>query len=143
MSYNKEGWTLVTQRKPHKKQESHPYPKEQRKQNILRYLKKKEEKKPKTKQEIVQVDDLLVQKLITSNNLGEYFLLKFFDRGMMTSTHMVSYHETSKENRPIKDEERAPSVKSRKTKEKHNIIYKEQRAPKAQPKAYMEYITSA
>ena len=34
--------------------------KEQRKQNIHRYVKKKEEKKPKRKQAIVQVDDLLV-----------------------------------------------------------------------------------
>ena len=45
MSYNEEGWTLVTRRRPHKKQESHPYPnlprKEQRKQNIHRYAKKK------------------------------------------------------------------------------------------------------
>nr|CAN62971.1 hypothetical protein VITISV_032943 [Vitis vinifera] len=62
-------WTLVTQRRPCKKQESHPYPnlprKEQRKKNIHRHAKKKEEKKPKRKQAIVQVDDLLVQKLIT------------------------------------------------------------------------------
>ena len=40
----------------------------------------------------------------------------------MTSTHMVSYHETSKENRPIKDEERAPGVKSRKTKEDDKVV---------------------
>ena len=44
MSYNKEGLILVTRRRPHKKQESHPYPKEQHKQNIRRYLKKKEKK---------------------------------------------------------------------------------------------------
>ena len=69
MLYNEGGWTLVTRRRPHKKQESHSYPnlprKEQRKQNIHRYAKKKEEKKLKRKQAIVQVDDLLVQKLIT------------------------------------------------------------------------------
>ena len=57
MSYNEECWTLVTRRRPHKKQESHPYPnlprKEQCKQNIHRYVKKKEEKKPKRKQAIV------------------------------------------------------------------------------------------
>ena len=41
MSYNEEGWTWVTRRIPHKKQESHPYPKEQHKQNIRRYSKKK------------------------------------------------------------------------------------------------------
>ena len=60
MSYNEESWTLMTRRRPHKKQESHPYPKEQHKQNNRRYLKKKEEKKPKRKQDIVQVDNLLV-----------------------------------------------------------------------------------
>ena len=70
MSYNKEGWTLLTRRKAHKKQESHPYPKETHKQNIRRYLKKKEEKKPKRKQDIVQVDNFLVQKLITPVTLG-------------------------------------------------------------------------
>ena len=64
----------------------------------------------------------MVQKLITLVTLREYFLLKFFDGGMMTSTHMVSYHETSKENRPIKDEERAPGVKSRKTKEDDKVV---------------------
>ena len=40
MSYNEEGWTLVTRRRSHKKQESHPYPnlprKEQHMQNIHR-----------------------------------------------------------------------------------------------------------
>ena len=47
MSYDEKGWTLVTQRRPHKKQESQPYPnlprKEQRKQNIhdMRRRKKK------------------------------------------------------------------------------------------------------
>ena len=49
MSYNEESWTLMTRRRPHKKQESHPYPNlprnEQHKQNIRRYPKKKEEKK--------------------------------------------------------------------------------------------------
>ena len=60
ISYSEEDWTLVTRRRPHKKQESHPYPKEQHKQNIHRYSKKKEENKPKRKQEIVQVDDLFV-----------------------------------------------------------------------------------
>ena len=70
MSYNEEGWTLVTRRIPHKKQESHPYLKEEHKQNIRRYLKKKENNKPKRKQDIVQVDNLLVQKLITPVTLG-------------------------------------------------------------------------
>ena len=88
MSYNEECWTLVTRRRPHKKQESHPYlnlpRKEQRKQIIHRYVKKKEEKKPKRKQAIVQVDDLLVQNLITPITLGEYLPSKFFNRGMVT-----------------------------------------------------------
>ena len=39
----------------------------------MRKKNKKEENKPKTKQAIVQVDDLLVQKLITPAILGEYF----------------------------------------------------------------------
>ena len=60
----------MTRRRPHKKQESHLYPKEQHKQNIHRYLKKKEKNKPKRKQDIVQVDNLLVQKLITPVTLG-------------------------------------------------------------------------
>ena len=48
MLYNEGGWTLVTRRRPHKKQESHPYPKEQHKQNIRRYSKlKKTQKKTK------------------------------------------------------------------------------------------------
>ena len=121
MSYNKEGWTLVTWRRPHKKQESHSYPnlprKEQRKQNIHRYAKKEEEKKPKRKQAIVQVYDLLVQKLITPITLEEYFPPKFFDRGMMTSTHMVSCYETLEEDRPSEDEENVFDAKSGKTKE--------------------------
>ena len=57
MSYNEEGWTWVTQRMPHKKQESHSYPNlprnEQHKQNIRRYPKKKEEKKPKKKKDCI------------------------------------------------------------------------------------------
>ena len=121
MSYNKECWTLVTWRRPHKKQESHSclnLPRnEQHKQNIRLYLKKKEEKKPKRKQEIVQVDDLLVQKLITPITLEEYFSLEFFDRGMMTSTHIVSCHETSKEDGPSEDEKDVLGAELSKTKE--------------------------
>ena len=117
MSYNEEGWTLATWRRPHKKQKSHPYPKEQHKQNIRRYPKKKEENKPKRKQDIVQVDNLLVQKLITPVTLGEYFPLEFFNRWMMTSTHMVSCHENSEEDEPSEDEESALGTKSSKTKE--------------------------
>ena len=121
MSYEEKGWTLVTRRRPHKKQESHFYPnlprKEQRKQNIHRYAKKKEENKPKRKQAIVQVGDLLVQKLITPITLEEYFPQEFFNRGMVTSTHMVSYHETSEEDEPSEDEESALGTKSSKTKE--------------------------
>ena len=46
--------------------------------------KKKKEKKPKRKQAIVRVDDLLVQKLITPITLEEYFPQEFFNRGMVT-----------------------------------------------------------
>ena len=126
MSYSKEGWTLVIRRRPHKKQEYHPYPNfprnEKYKQNICRYMKKKEEKKPKRKQEIVQVDDLLVKKLIIPITLGEYFSLEFFDKGMMTSTNMVSCHETSEEDGPSEDEESALGVESSKYKEEDEIV---------------------
>ena len=37
---------------------------------------------PKRKQAIVQIDDLLVQKLITPITLGEYFPLGFFGGGI-------------------------------------------------------------
>ena len=125
MSYDEKSWTLVTWRRPHKKQESHSYPnlprKEQSKQNIYWYAKKKEEKKPKRKQTIVQVDDLLVQKLITLITLEEYFPQEFFNRGMVTSTHMVSYHEISKEDESGKDEENAFGAEPSKTKEDDEI----------------------
>ena len=45
---------------------------------------------PKRKQAIVQIDDLLVQKLITPITLGEYFPLGFFNKRVAVSTHMVS-----------------------------------------------------
>ena len=125
MLYDEKGWTMVTQRRPHKKQESHPYPnlprKKQRKQNIHQYAKKKEENKPKRKQTIVQVDDLLVQKLITLITLEEYFPQEFFNRGMVTSTHMVSYHEISKEDESGKDEENAFGAEPSKTKKDDDI----------------------
>ena len=126
MLYNEEGWTLVTQRRPHKKQESHPYlnlpRKEWHKQNIHRPAKKKEEKKPKRKQAIVQIDDLLVQKFITLITLEEYFILEFFNKGMVTSTHMVSCHETSEEDELGKDEENVFAAKPSKTKEDDEIV---------------------
>ena len=126
MSYDEKGWTLVTRRRPHKKQESHSYPnlprKEQCKQNIHRYAKKKEEKKPKRKQTIVQVDDLLVQKLIIPITLEEYFPQDFFNRGMVTSTHMVSYHEILKEDELGKDEENTFGIESSKTKEEDEVV---------------------
>ena len=85
-------------------------------------MKKKKEKKPKQKQEIVQVDNLLVQKLITPITLREYLSPKFFDKGMMTSTHMVFCHETSKEDKPSEDEESALGAKSSKTKEDDEVV---------------------
>ena len=53
---------------------------------------------------MVLVDDLLVQKLITPITLGEYFPPEFFNKGMVKSTHMVSYHEISEEDESGKDE---------------------------------------
>ena len=126
MSYNEGGWTLVTQRRPCKKQKSHSYPnlprKEQRKQNIHRHAKKKEEKKPKRKQAIVQVDDLLVQKFITLITLGEYFIPEFFNKGMVTSTHMVSCHEILEEDESSKDEENVFGAEPSKTKEDDEVV---------------------
>ena len=126
MSYNKRGWTLVTRRRPCKKQESHPYlnlpKKEQCKKNIHQHAKKKEEKKPKRKQAMVQVDDLLIQELITPITLGKYFSLKFFNRGMVISTHMVSCHKTSEEDESGKDEENAFGAKPSKTKEDDEVV---------------------
>ena len=84
--------------------------------------KKQEEKKPKRKQEIVQVDDLLIQKLITPITLGEYFPPEVVDRGMMTSTHMVSCHETSKEDGPSEDEESVIGIELSKTKEEDDVV---------------------
>ena len=63
---------------------------------------------------MVLVDDLLVQKLITPITLGEYFPPKFFNKGMVTSTHMVSCHETSEKDESGKDEENAFGAKPRK-----------------------------
>ena len=121
MSYNKEGLILVTRRRPHKKQESHPYPKEQHKQNIRRYPKKKK-KKTQKKQDIVQVDNFLVQKLITPVTLGEYFPLEFFNRRIMTSTYMVSCHKNSEEYEPSEDEENIIGIESSKTKEEDEVV---------------------
>ena len=40
----------------------------------------------------------------------------------MTATHMVFYHETSKEDRPSEDEESVLSTKSSKTKEEDEVV---------------------
>ena len=85
-------------------------------------MKKKEEKKPKRKQVIVQVDDLLVQKLINPVTLGKYFPLEFFNKGMVTSTHMVSCHETLEEDELSKDEEIFFGAKPSKTKEDDEVV---------------------
>ena len=71
---------------------------------------------------MVLVDDLLVQKLITPITLGEYFPPKFFNKGMVTSTHMVSCHETSEEDELGKDEENVFAAKPSKTKEDDEIV---------------------
>ena len=126
MLYNEGSWTLVTQRRPCKKQESHPYPnlprKEQCEQNIHRHAKKKEEKKSKRKQAIVHVDDLLVQKLITTITLREYFPSEFFNRGMVTSNHMVSCHEILEEDESSKDKENIFGAEPSKTKEDDEVV---------------------
>ncbi|KAL6331418.1 hypothetical protein AAG906_011356 [Vitis piasezkii] len=71
---------------------------------------------------IVQVDDLLVQKLITPITLGEYFPPKFFNKGMVTSTHMVSCQETSEKDESGKDEEIFFGAKPSKTKEDDEVV---------------------
>ena len=71
---------------------------------------------------IVQVDDLLVKKLITPITLREYLPLECFNRKMITSTHMVSCHETLVENRSSEDEQSAIGLKSSKTKEEDKVV---------------------
>ena len=88
----------------------------------MRKKNKKEENKPKTKQAIVQVDDLLVQKVITPITLGEYFPLEFFNKRMVTSTHMVSCHEILKENESSKDEEKSFGAEPNKTKKDDEVV---------------------
>ena len=80
MLYDKEDWTLVTRKKPRKKQVLHSYPNLPRRRrhewNTRQHLKKKEKKNLERKQTIVRIDDLLIQKLITPIILGEYFPLR-------------------------------------------------------------------
>ena len=71
---------------------------------------------------IVQVDDLLVKKLITPITLEEYLPLEYFNRKMITSTHMVSYHETLVEDRTSENEESVLGVELSKTKEDVKVI---------------------
>ena len=83
---------------------------------------KKQEKKPKRKQAIEQVDDLLVQKFITPITLGEYFPPEFFNRGIVTSTHMVSCHKILEEEESGKVEENVFSAEPSKTKEDDEVV---------------------
>ena len=133
MSYDEEGWTLVTQRRPCKKQVSHSYPNPPRRGrhewNTCQHLKKKEKNNSKRKQTIVQIDDILVQKLITPITLGEYFSLGFFDKMVTILTHMVSCNETSKEEGLSEDEESILGVESRKTKEEEGVVASLQHVP--------------
>ncbi|KAL6344470.1 hypothetical protein AAG906_039726 [Vitis piasezkii] len=78
--------------------------KEQRKQNTHQYAKKKEEKKLKRKQVI------------------ENTSLEFFNRRMVTSTHMVSCHEISEEDESSKDEENIFGAGPSKTKEDDEVV---------------------
>ena len=71
---------------------------------------------------IVQVDDLLVKNLITPITLGEYFSPKFFNRGMVTSTHMVSCHEILEEDESSKDKENIFGAEPSKTKEDDEVV---------------------
>ncbi|RVX23957.1 hypothetical protein CK203_000711 [Vitis vinifera] len=58
---------------------------------------------------------------MVSHDIGEYFPPEFFNRGMVTSTHMVSCHEISEEDESGKDEENAFGVEPSKTKEDHEM----------------------
>ena len=64
----------------------------------------------------------MVQKLITSVTLRECFPPNFFNRGMITTTHIVFFHETLVEDRPSEDEESALGVESSKTKENDKVV---------------------
>ena len=76
MPYDEEGWTLVTQKRLCKKQGLHSYPNLSRmgrhEWNTRQHLKKKEKKNYGRKKAIVQIDDLLVQKLITLITLWSF-----------------------------------------------------------------------
>ena len=133
MPYDEEGWTLVTRKRLCKKQGSHSYlnlPRRGRHEwNTRQHLKKKEKKNYGRKKAIVQIDDLLVQKLITLITLGEYFPLGFFDKRVAVSTHMVSCNETSKEEELSEDEKSILGVESRKTKEEEGVVISLQHLP--------------
>ena len=77
---------------------------------------------PKRKQVIVQIDNLLIQKLITLITLGEYFPWRFFDKNVTISTHIVSCNETLKEERLSEDKETILGVELRKTKEEEGVV---------------------
>ena len=72
---------------------------------------------------IVQIGDLLVQKLVILITLG------FFDKKVTVSTHMVSSNETSKEEGSSEDEESILGVESRKNKEEDGVVASLQHLP--------------
>ena len=72
---------------------------------------------------IVQIGDLLVQKLVILITLG------FFDKKVTVSTHMVSCNETSKEEGSSEDEESILGVESRKNKEEDGVVASLQHLP--------------
>ena len=86
------------------------------------FEKERKKKKLKRKQVIVHVDDFLIQKLITPITLGEYFPLGFFNKKVVTSTHMVSWNEASKEDELTNNERGTPIVESSKTKEEKEVV---------------------
>ena len=89
----------------------------------------REKKNYERKQEIVQINDLLVQKLITPVTLGEYFPLGFFGKRVTVLTHMVSCNETSKQERSSEDEENTLNVESGKNKEEEGVVVSLQYLP--------------
>ena len=86
--------------------------------NTRQHLKKKEKKNPERKQAIVQIDNLLVYKLVTPITLEGYFPLGFFDKRVTVSTHIVSCNETSKEEGLSEDEENIIGVEDEKPRNK-------------------------
>ena len=134
MSYDEEGWTFVTRKRLCKNKcliHTLTFLRGDDMSGILVNIwkRKKEKILKENKWLIIQIEDLLVQKLITLITIGEYFTLGFFDKMVTISTHMVSCNETSKEEGLSEDEENILGVESRKTKEEEGIVASLQHLP--------------